>query len=81
MKELVNNGIEIYQFPVDDETFADNNARMNVSTHTRARTHTHTHTSVVISDIRTLCLCMCFRSSFRLQWLGVEMRLLLEGRR
>ena len=47
MRELVNNGIEIYQFPVDDETFAENNARMNVSvdmyTQTCAHTTVHIH--------------------------------------
>ena len=31
MKELTSNGVEIYQFPTDDETVADVNTSMNVS--------------------------------------------------
>ena len=31
MSELVSNGVQIYQFPVDDETVADLNSTMNVS--------------------------------------------------
>lgn len=31
MSELVNNGVQIYQFPTDDETIANINASMNVS--------------------------------------------------
>ena len=37
MEELHNNGVEIYQFPTDDETVADLNARMNVSKQGRKR--------------------------------------------
>ena len=37
MEELHSNGVEIYQFPVDDETVADLNARMNVSKEGRRR--------------------------------------------
>ena len=37
MEELHSNGVEIYQFPVDDETVADLNARMNVSKERRRR--------------------------------------------
>ena len=32
MEELANNGVNIYRFPVDDETVAEMNAGMNVST-------------------------------------------------
>ena len=32
ISELVSNGVQIYQFPTDDETVADLNASMNVST-------------------------------------------------
>lgn len=32
MEELASNGVEIYRFPVDDETVAEMNANMNVST-------------------------------------------------
>ena len=32
MEELASNGVEIYRFPVDDETVAEMNASMNVST-------------------------------------------------
>lgn len=31
MSELVSNGVQTYQFPVDDETVADLNSTMNVS--------------------------------------------------
>lgn len=31
MSELVNNGVQIYQFPTDDESIAKINAAMNVS--------------------------------------------------
>ena len=31
MSELVSNGVQIYQFPTDDETVADLNSTMNVS--------------------------------------------------
>ena len=31
MSELVNNGVQIYHFPTDDETVADLNSTMNVS--------------------------------------------------
>ena len=31
MGELVSNGVQIYQFPVDDETVAELNLSMNVS--------------------------------------------------
>lgn len=31
MNELVSNGVQIYQFPTDDETVAEVNATMNVS--------------------------------------------------
>ena len=31
MSELVSNGVQIYQFPTDDETVADLNTNMNVS--------------------------------------------------
>lgn len=31
MAELENNGVEIYKFPVDDETVAESNSQMNVS--------------------------------------------------
>ena len=37
MEELHSNGVEIYQFPIDDETVADLNARMNVSKEGRRR--------------------------------------------
>ena len=30
MEELASNGVEIYRFPVDDETVAEMNAGMNV---------------------------------------------------
>lgn len=32
MGELVSNGVQIYQFPTDDEAVAEINAVMNVST-------------------------------------------------
>lgn len=32
MSELVSNGVQIYQFPLDDETVAKVNTTMNVST-------------------------------------------------
>lgn len=38
MSELVSNGVQIYQFPLDDETVAKVNTTMNV------RKHTHTQT-------------------------------------
>lgn len=31
MSELVSNGVQIYQFPTDDETVSEINASMNVS--------------------------------------------------
>ena len=31
MQELESNGVEIYKFPVDDETVAEINSQMNVS--------------------------------------------------
>lgn len=31
MNELESNGVEIYKFPVDDETVAEINSQMNVS--------------------------------------------------
>ena len=31
MEELANDGVDIYRFPVDDETVAEMNASMNVS--------------------------------------------------
>ena len=31
MSELQSNGVQIYQFPVDDETVAETNSSMNVS--------------------------------------------------
>ena len=31
MNELVNNGVQLYQFPTDDETVAELNSAMNVS--------------------------------------------------
>ena len=31
MEELANNGVNIYHFPVDDETVAEMNSGMNVS--------------------------------------------------
>ena len=31
MEELANNGVNIYRFPVDDETVAEMNTTMNVS--------------------------------------------------
>ena len=31
MSELVSNGVQIYQFPTDDETVAELNSNMNVS--------------------------------------------------
>ena len=31
MDELASNGVEIYRFPVDDETVAEMNSKMNVS--------------------------------------------------
>jgi len=31
MNELTSNGVQIYQFPTDDETVADINSAMNVS--------------------------------------------------
>ncbi len=31
MSELVGNGVQIYQFPTDDETVASLNSTMNVS--------------------------------------------------
>lgn len=33
MSELVSNGVQIYQFPTDDETVSKINSAMNVSTH------------------------------------------------
>ena len=38
MSELVSNGVQIYQFPLDDETVAKVNTTMNVS-----ETHAHAH--------------------------------------
>lgn len=34
MSELVSNGVQIYQFPTDDETVSKINSAMNVSMHT-----------------------------------------------
>lgn len=34
MSELVSNGVQIYQFPLDDETVAKVNTTMNVRKHT-----------------------------------------------
>ena len=31
MDELASNGVEIYRFPMDDETVAEMNSKMNVS--------------------------------------------------
>lgn len=36
MSELVSNGVQIYQFPLDDETVAKVNTTMNVRKHTVA---------------------------------------------
>ena len=33
MSELEANGVEIYRFPIDDETVAEINSQMNVSLH------------------------------------------------
>lgn len=41
MSELVSNGVQIYQFPLDDETVAKVNTTMNVRGH--AYTYIHTH--------------------------------------
>lgn len=35
MSELVSNGVQIYQFPTDEETVAEINATMSVSPHVR----------------------------------------------
>lgn len=44
MSELVSNGVQIYQFPLDDETVAKVNTTMNV----RNRTNTLQNTGVWI---------------------------------
>ena len=46
MRELANNGVEIYCFPVDDEAVADVNAKMNVSV------------DLVCMCVR-VCMCLC----------------------
>lgn len=40
MSELVSNGVQIYQFPTEDEAVAEINSSMNVS---RRNTKTHVH--------------------------------------
>lgn len=40
MSELVSNGVQIYQFPTEDEAVAEINSSMNVSP---GNTHTHLH--------------------------------------
>ena len=47
MRELANNGVEIYCFPVDDEAVADVNAKMNVS--------------VDLVCMYDVCACVCVR--------------------
>ena len=45
MSELVSNGVQIYQFPTEDEAVTEINSTMNVSmTLFLSLTHTHTHT-------------------------------------
>lgn len=39
MSELVSNGVQIYQFPTEDEATAEINSSMNVSTFKLAHVH------------------------------------------
>ena len=48
MSELVSNGVQIYQFPTDDETVADLNSTMNV------RRSTMLHETVQVKGTRCL---------------------------
>ena len=52
MSELVSNGVQIYQFPTEDEAVTEINSTMNVSmTLFLSLTHTHTHTHTQIKQI------------------------------
>lgn len=41
MSELVSNGVQIYQFPTEDEAVAEINSSMNVSPTITQTTHSH----------------------------------------
>ena len=45
MEELTSNGVEIYRFPVDDETVAEMNAGMNVR-----KLINHVPTTLILSN-------------------------------
>lgn len=63
MSELVSNGVQIYQFPTDDETVSEINASMNVS-----RVETLSSVSPFTEDI----VCHVLKSSVRLYCLDLH---------
>ncbi len=48
MSELVSNGVQIYQFPTEDEAVAEINSSMNVSPR---NTQTHTRNTIHVSYV------------------------------
>lgn len=65
MSELVSNGVQIYQFPLDDETVAKVNTTMNVRTRPRpaARAPEKLSQGVFLVFPRAIC---------RLPWLAAQ---------
>lgn len=59
MSELVSNGVQIYQFPTDDEAVSEINASMNVS-------HILTLIGLIYAEHKKLqmrfCTCVCLLS-------------------
>lgn len=54
MSELVSNGVQIYQFPTEDEAVAEINSSMNVSPR-NTQTHTYNTLHVCILQGNTHC--------------------------
>uniref|UniRef100_A0AAQ5XN69 Septin-type G domain-containing protein n=1 Tax=Amphiprion ocellaris TaxID=80972 RepID=A0AAQ5XN69_AMPOC len=58
MSELVSNGVQIYQFPTEDEAVAEINSSMNVS-HRNTPTHIHDKLHVCYVFLHVMLVITC----------------------
>lgn len=70
MEELANNGVNIYRFPVDDETVAEMNAGMNVSTDCFVVWWLVFFRRVGHGCSAAVCTCIAFQGLFYCTWNG-----------
>lgn len=73
MSELVSNGVQIYQFPTDDETVAKINTAMNVS-HGRLESCQGRENEGGVVGVQMSFVDLCFRVIFLSLWLAAQRR-------